>query len=79
MVVWVSDLHCNCSFRNLFRPTLHLAVLEEEFPRTNLTADRFQVPTQENRGHRPPGTGYRAPGTGHRPLACHAPTRSLPH
>jgi len=43
MVVWVSDLHCNCSFRNLFRPTLHLAVLEEEFPHTNLTADRFQV------------------------------------
>jgi len=43
MVVWVSDLHCNCSFRNLFKASLNISVLEEELPLANLTADRFQV------------------------------------
>ena len=45
MVVWVRDLHCNCSFRNLFKLPLRYAVLEEELPLANLTADRFQVNT----------------------------------
>ena len=42
----VSDLHCNCSFRNLFQrnsAAAQFAVLEEELPLANLTADRFQV------------------------------------
>jgi len=42
----VSDLHCNCSFRNLFKLPLKIAVLEEELPLANLTADRFQVCTR---------------------------------
>ena len=41
----VSDLHCNCSFRNLFKASLNISVLEEELPLANLTADRFQVCT----------------------------------
>jgi hypothetical protein len=43
MLVWVADLHCNCSFRNMFAPPLKFAVLEEELPRANLTDDLFQV------------------------------------
>ena len=43
MLVWVSDLHCNCSFRNLFSPPLPFALLEEALPRTNMTAEQFQV------------------------------------
>ena len=39
----VSDLHCNCSFRNLFGSPLPFAVLEEELPIGNLTAEHFQV------------------------------------
>jgi hypothetical protein len=39
----VSDLHCNCSFRNLFGPPLPFAVLEEELPTGNLTAEHFQA------------------------------------
>ena len=39
----MSDLHCNCSFRNLFGSPLPFAVLEEELPIGNLTAEHFQV------------------------------------
>jgi len=45
MVVWVSDLHCNCSLRNLLQLPREMVVLEEELPLANLTADRFQVPS----------------------------------
>ena len=45
----VSDLHCNCSFHNLFGSPLPFAVLEEELPIGtigtigNMTAEHFQV------------------------------------
>ena len=39
----MSDLHCNCTFRNLFGSPLPFAVLEEELPIGNLTAEHFQV------------------------------------
>ena len=45
MVVWVSDLHCNCSLRNLLQLPREIVVLEEELPLANLTADQFQVPS----------------------------------
>ena len=44
MVLWVSDLHCNCSLRNLLQLPREIVVLEEELPLANLTADQFQVP-----------------------------------
>jgi len=43
MVVWVSDLHCNCSLRNLLQLPREIVVLEEELPVANLTAGQFQV------------------------------------
>ena len=45
----MSDLHCNCSFHNLFGSPLPFAVLEEELPIGtigtigNMTAEHFQV------------------------------------
>ena len=39
----MSDLHCNCSFRGLFGPPLPFALLEEELPIANLSAEHFQV------------------------------------
>jgi len=37
LLVWMSDLHCNCSFRSLFASPLQFAVLEEELPRANMS------------------------------------------
>jgi hypothetical protein len=37
LVIWVNDLHCNCSFRRLFDGPLPFALLEEEIPLANLT------------------------------------------
>ena len=45
MVLWVSDLHCNCSLRSLLQLPREIVVLEEELPLANLTADQFQVPS----------------------------------
>ena len=43
LLIWVSDLHCNCSYRRLFAQPLPFALLDEEIPRANLTDDEFQV------------------------------------
>jgi len=43
LLVWVPDLHCNCSFRKMFATPLQFALLEEEIPKENLTSDEFQV------------------------------------
>jgi len=40
LLVWVSDLHCNCSFRRLFAQPLPFTLLEEEIPPANLTDPR---------------------------------------
>ena len=40
LLVWVSDLHCNCSFRRLFAQPLPFTLLEEEIPLANLTDPR---------------------------------------
>lgn len=37
LLIWVCDLHCNCSFRRLFDWPLPFALLEEEIPLANLT------------------------------------------
>ena len=33
LLIWVPDLHCNCSFLQMFDQPLHFALLEEEMPR----------------------------------------------
>jgi len=38
LLIWVSDLHCNCSFRRLFAWPLPFALLEEAIPLANLTS-----------------------------------------
>ena len=43
LLIWVSDLHCNCSYRRLFAQPLPFALLDEEIPRANLTDDEFQL------------------------------------
>lgn len=43
MVIWVPDLHLNCSFSQLFAPPLPFTLLEEEIPRANLSDALFQV------------------------------------
>lgn len=43
LLVWMSDLHCNCSFRSLFASPLQFAVLEDELPRANMSEAEFQV------------------------------------
>mmetsp|Transcript_28896 Transcript_28896/g.88598 ORF Transcript_28896/g.88598 Transcript_28896/m.88598 type:complete len:447 (+) Transcript_28896:151-1491(+) len=37
LLIWVSDLHCNCSFTRLFSMPLPFTLLEEEIPVANLT------------------------------------------
>ena len=45
LLIWVPDLHCNCSFRSLFKAPLPFALLEEEFPHLQLQmrADTFRM------------------------------------
>ena len=42
ILVWVPDLHCNCSFSRLFEAPLPFALLEESLPAANLTSSDFQ-------------------------------------
>ena len=37
LLIWVRDVHCNCSFTDLFRGPLPFEVLDEEIPPANLT------------------------------------------
>mmetsp|Transcript_13793 Transcript_13793/g.29888 ORF Transcript_13793/g.29888 Transcript_13793/m.29888 type:complete len:436 (-) Transcript_13793:122-1429(-) len=43
LLIWMADLHCNCSFRKMFDTPLQFALLEEEMPKQNLTEAEFQV------------------------------------
>ena len=44
LLIWVRDLHLNCSFSTMFdQPLLPFAILEEEIPLENLTMAEFQV------------------------------------
>lgn len=43
MLIWVPDLHCNCSFRRLFAPPLQFTLLEEYIPHANLSTAEFQL------------------------------------
>ena len=42
LLVWVPDLHCNCSFAELYE-RLPFPVLEEPIPQENLSVQEFQV------------------------------------
>ena len=42
LLIWVPDVHCNCSFANLYQPPLPFALLEQEIPLSNLSAMWFQ-------------------------------------
>ena len=43
LLIWVRDLHLNCSFSKMFDQPLPFAILEEEIPLENLTMAEFQV------------------------------------
>ena len=43
LLIWVRDLHLNCSFSSLFVRPLPFSLLEEEIPLENLTAAGFQI------------------------------------
>ena len=43
LLIWESDLHCNCSYRRLFAEPLPFALLEEEIPPANLSDAEFQL------------------------------------
>jgi len=43
LLIWVPDLHCNCSFLRLFAGPLRFVLLEEDLPRQNLTEREFQI------------------------------------
>lgn len=42
LIIWVPDLHCNCSFDTLL-PTSAFPVISEDIPTPSLTNDEFQV------------------------------------
>ena len=43
LVIWVPDLHCNCSFTRIFAQPLPFALLQEEIPMQHISASLFQV------------------------------------
>ena len=43
LLIWMADLHLNCSFSGLFEQPLPFTLLEEEIPVENLTSAHFQV------------------------------------
>ena len=43
LLIWESDLHCNCSYPRLFADPLPFALLEEEIPPANLSDSEFQL------------------------------------
>jgi len=43
LLVWQPDLHCNCSFRDMFEPSDPMVtLLEEEIPQANMSSAEFQ-------------------------------------
>jgi hypothetical protein len=43
LLVWQPDLHCNCSFTELYKQPLPYDLLERAVPRANLSTGLFQV------------------------------------
>ena len=43
LLIWVRDLHLNCSFSAMFDQPLPFALLEEDIPLDNLTTADFQA------------------------------------
>ena len=42
LLIWVPDLHCNCSFSSLYRAPLPFALMDEEIPVSEMHNSSFQ-------------------------------------